>query len=149
MIVVVCPPFFGLYTGFKKNFNFLRRIILSFGFKSAVVTAVKVSGFRGLGVIPVLPAQVQIRHGMLAAQLTVHPDIHPDQQGDGYGADQTNLKQPSRIVLVKDRHHEGDQVQGGQQHHTGQSHDLPGSDFFSAFLRIFIAHVKTSFPYNI
>lgn len=81
MIVVVCPPFFGLYTGFKKNFNFLRRIILSFGFKSAVVTAVKVSGFRGLGVIPVLPAQVQIRHGMLAAQLTVHPDIHPDQQG--------------------------------------------------------------------
>ena len=21
MIVVVCPPFFGLYTGFKKNFN--------------------------------------------------------------------------------------------------------------------------------
>ena len=40
-------------------------------------------------------------------------------------------------------------VQGGQQHHTGQSHDPPGSDFFSAFLRIFLAHFKTSFPYNI
>ena len=38
MIVVVCPPFFGLYTGFKNFLIFLCRVILSFGFKPAGVT---------------------------------------------------------------------------------------------------------------